>query len=187
MSSLKISFPYLQHALGLQTSKGRRAIEKLDLLLLAVEALDIRAPYALEQEFQNIDTTHTFSNGVEIWKSRCHNPMRKSTRNSPISKKSFEALLLLLSSLSQIFYPQIRELLSTKTPEAFKSYKWQEFCSRFDDLINERMNIRRASVKKYLEKSHTSTIFYKKLLFTLALSSGPNGIKRLSASIFDPI
>ena len=154
---------------------------------MAIEALDITAPYVLAQANQEIESSHSFSNGVDIWKSRCHNPMRKFTRNSPIPRESFEALLILLSSMSQRFYPKIRELLSTKSPESFKRYKWDEFCQRFDELIQERMNIRREGVKKYLEESSNSSAFYRKLLLTLALSAGPNGISRLCISIFDPV
>ena len=187
MSSLQISFPYIQQALGLQTSKGRHAIEKLDLLLLAVEALDITAPYVLAQTYQRIEGSSRFSNSVDIWKSRCHNPMRKFARNSPIQREYFEALLILLSSMSQNFYPQIRELISTKTPDSRRNYKWNQFCLRFDELINERLNIRREAVKTYLARSSKSEKFYKKILVTLALSSGPNGANRLSSAGFDPI
>ena len=88
-----------QEFFGIQTSKNRRAIEKLDLLLLAIEAIDINASVSLASISKSVELNHIFRNYVEIWKSRCHNPMRKSTRSSPITTESFEALLYLLSKL----------------------------------------------------------------------------------------
>ncbi len=172
---------------GIQTSKGRRAIEKLDLLLLTIEALDINAPISLTSISRSLELDHIFPNHVEIWKSRCHNPMRKSSRNAPINRESFDALLFLLSTMSQRFYPQIRQLLSSKDSKTLYEKRWSEFCYRFDDLISERMNIRRGAVKKYLTRSKQSRIFYKNLLFVLALSSGKEGLSRLRASIFEPL
>ena len=101
------TLPDLQSLLGFQTTNGRRAIEKLDLLLLAIESLDIRASQSLITVTKNLDLLGVFPNYVEIWKTRCHNPLRKSYRNSPISIESFEALLLVLSSMANRFYAQI--------------------------------------------------------------------------------
>ncbi len=187
MQTLRINFPYFHQALGLQSTKGRRAIEKLDLLLLCLEALDISAPHVLSQYSQQIQSSSKFQNDVQIWTSRCHNPMRKFSRNTPIPQQSYESLLVLLSLMARRFYPDIRQLLSTKTPSSLKEKKWTDFSTRLDNLIYERMNIRRGAVKKYLYNSKESSLFYKKLLLTLALSSGSNGLQRLNSSLFDPI
>ena len=142
-----------KHSYWFNTPQARRAIEKLDLLLLVIEALDIKAQQELPMISKRLDLYKIFPNYVEIWKSRCHNPMRKSCRNSPIPNNTFDALLLLLSSMSEQFYPQIRELLSSKIPESISKEKWSSFCSRLDELISERMNIRRGAVRKYLHFS----------------------------------
>ncbi len=162
-------------------------MEKIDLLLLAIESLDINASQLLALEARNIDILNIFPNDVEIWKTRCHNPMRKSHRHSRISKESLDSLLMLLSSMAQKFYPQIRELLSDKTPASIKELKWCLFSKRFDDLILERMNVTRNGVKKYLSSSCNQDLLYRKLLLTLALSSGPRGLTRLTTSIFEPL
>ena len=173
--------------LRIQTTKNRRAIEKLDLLLLAIEAVDINASVSLASISKSVDLNHIFPNFVEIWKSRCHNPMRKSTRNAPITTESFEALIRLLSNLSLRFYPQIRNLLSSRTSQLYNQKDWNDFCSRFEDLISERLNPRRMSVKKYMNYSEDPHEFYRKLLLILALSSGEAGEKRLRSIIFEPI
>ena len=119
-NSLKLDYvTQFNEFFGIQTTKNRRAIEKLDLLLLAIEAVDINASVSLASISKSVDLNHIFPNFVEIWKSRCHNPMRKSTRNSPITTESFEALIRLLSNLSLRFYPKIRNLLSSRTSQLY--------------------------------------------------------------------
>ncbi len=177
----------IQELLGIQTIKNRRAIEKLDLLLLAIEAVDINASVSISSLTNTIELEHIFPNYVEVWKSRCHNPMRRSSRNSPISRESFDALLLLLSKLSQRFYPQIRNLLSSSSSNLDNQYIWSQFCYRFEELISERLNSRRVAVKNYLIHSRDPQIFYKKILFILALSSGDGGEIRLRSSLFEPL
>ncbi len=88
--------------------------------------------------------------------------------------------------MTQQAYPKIRELLSTKGSNQYKLEKWKNYCLRFEELIYERMNVRRGSVRKYLIKTSSSEKFNKQLLLTLALSSGQGGLKRLSSSVFDP-
>ncbi|WP_193741673.1 MULTISPECIES: DUF3038 domain-containing protein [Prochlorococcus] len=187
MSTYNSKTYFRQNLLGLQTAKSRRAIEKVDLLLLAIEAIDINASQTLAFASRNLQLDKTFPNYVEIWKSRCHNPMRKSTRNAPITKESFDALVVLLSNMAEKFHPQIRELLSINSNQFDYNNRWSSFSSRLDQLINERMNVRRGAVKKYLSYSADSNSFHKKLLFTLALSSGKGGLERLSSSIFEPL
>ena len=135
----------------------------------------------------SLELNQIFPNYVEVWKSRCHNPMRKSTRSAPITRQSFQALLVLLSKLSQIFYPQIRNLLSSSNASLNSEYDWNQFCIRFEDLISERLNPRRMAVKKYLSPSNNANDFYKKILFTLALCSGEGGAIRLRSSIYEPL
>ena len=92
-----------QEYFRIQTTRNRRAAEKLDLLLLAIEATDINASVALFSTSNYTEINHIFPNIVEVWKSRCHNPMRRSARCAPLTQDRFEALILLLSTLSQRF------------------------------------------------------------------------------------
>ena len=172
---------------GMQTTKWRRSIEKIDLLFLTLEALDINTSQSFEFIARELEISHVFPNYVAIWKSRCHNPLRRSSRNTTISIESFEGLIKILSSMSNQFYPRIRELLTSKGSSQYRSERWNKFCLRLEELITERMNIRRALVRKYLIRTSTSDSLQKQLLLILALSSGPGGLKRLSSSIFEPL
>ncbi len=172
---------------GMQTTKWRRSIEKIDLLFLTLEALDVNTSQSFEFIARDLEISHVFPNYVAIWKTRCHNPLRRSPRNSTISIESFEGMIKILSSMSNQFYPRIRELLTSKGSTQHRSERWDKFCLRLEELITERMNIRLGLVKKYLIMTSTSDSFQKQLLLILALSSGPGGIKRLSSSIFEPL
>ncbi len=175
------------HLFGMQSSKWRKAIEKIDFLFLTLEALDVNTSQSFAPISRNLDLNEIFPNYVEIWKSRCHNPLRISSRNSSISIDSFEGLVRILSTMSNQAYPRIRELLSSKGSDQYSSEKWSKFSLRFDELITERMNVSRVSVVKYLTKASVSKTFHKQLLLTLALSSGIGGLNRLSSSIFEPL
>ncbi len=172
---------------GIQSTKLRRSIEKIDLLFLALEALDVNTCQSLEFIARDLEISHVFPNYVAIWKSRCHNPLRRTSRNSTISIEAFEGLIRILSSMSNQCYPRIRELLTSKGSTNFRSEKLKQFHLRLQELITERMNIRRGLVRKYLVRTSSSDGFYKQLLLILALSSGPGGLKRLSSTIYEPL
>ena len=96
---------------------NKRATQRLDLLLLAIESLDTNSSQAFAIAIDKLNLKKEFPNQVEFWKLRCHNPMRKTARNDSLSKESLDALIALLSFMAEILYPKIRELLSTKEPD----------------------------------------------------------------------
>ena len=62
---------------------SRRGVERLDLLLLTIEALDLNGGEAMLWTSHQMGLKDQFPNRVELWKRRCHNPLRKSTRREP--------------------------------------------------------------------------------------------------------
>ena len=59
---------------------SRRGVEQLDLLLLTAEALDLYGGEAVVRTSQQLGMQEQFPNRVELWKRRCHNPLRRITR-----------------------------------------------------------------------------------------------------------
>ena len=55
---------------GMQTTKWRRSIEKIDLLFLTLEALDVNTSQSFEFVARDLEISHVFPNYVAIWKSR---------------------------------------------------------------------------------------------------------------------
>jgi hypothetical protein len=58
----------------------RRGLERLDLLLLSAEALDLNGGEAMVWMSEQMGFTTLFPNRVELWKRRCTNPLRRITR-----------------------------------------------------------------------------------------------------------
>ena len=62
---------------------SRRGVERLDLLLLTIEALDLNGGEAMVWTSQQMGLQAQFPNRVELWKRRCHNPCLLYTSPSP--------------------------------------------------------------------------------------------------------
>ena len=164
---------------------GRRGLERIDLLLLAIEALDLNGSQNLMWVAQKLGMAQEFPNHVELWKCRCHNPLRRTTRRGPLNNAESDGLILLICSMSEKLYPRIRQLISSNEPEVKNNDRWQAFNLRFSDLVSERLNIRRGAVQRLLSPQ-SSELTVRELVRTLSLSVGYGGVERLKASLLDP-
>jgi hypothetical protein len=55
-------------------------MERLDLLLLAIEALDLHGSEAMVWSCEQLQLQEAFPDRVALWKSRCRNPLRQPPR-----------------------------------------------------------------------------------------------------------
>ncbi len=164
---------------------GRRGMERLDLLLLTVESLDFNGGEAMLWATQQLGFENLFPNRVELWKRRCYNPLRRTTRRGHLGSAETEALIRLLCAMADRLYPMLHQLLSSREPEDLTSQRWALLDQRLRDLISERFNLRRGAVQRLLSQDQTASI-QRQLVFTLALAAGPGGVDRLRASLLDP-
>ena len=167
------------------TALHRRGLEKLDLLLLTVEALDLNGGEAMLWATEQLGYTELFPNRVELWKRRCTNPLRRSTRRTRLEGPEVEALLRLVCVMADRLYPMLHQLLSSREPESLTKERWSLIDQRLRALIAERMNLRRGAVQRLLEPA-TSAPIQRQLVVTLAFAAGPGGVDRLRASLQDP-
>ncbi len=170
---------------GRRTVLSRRGLERLDLLLLAIESLDFNGGEAMVWTAAQIGLEARFPNRVELWKRRCHNPLRRVTRRGPLAPGDAEAFITLICSMAERLYPLLHQLLSAREPANLTSQRWHLFNKRISELIQERMNTRRGGVQRLLNSDQSEEIF-RSLVLGLALSCGPGGIDRLRASLLDP-
>ena len=84
---------------------GRRGLDRLDLLLLAIEALDLNGSQSMIWTSRNIGLQDQFPSNVDLWKCRCHSPLRKTTRRGLLTNRQSEALIILICTMSQRLYP----------------------------------------------------------------------------------
>ena len=174
-----------QEVSDLKTALDRRGLERLDLLLLTVEALDLNGGEAMLWATQQLGFTALFPNRVELWKRRCTNPLRRSTRRTALPSAEIEALIRIVCAMADRLYPMLHQLLSSREPAALTDQRWALVGQRLRDLVAERLNLRRGSVQKLLQDDHGASI-QRQLVLTLALAAGPGGVDRLRASLEDP-
>ena len=167
------------------TVLNRRGLERLDLLLLMMEALDFNGGEAMLMAIRQLGYEGVFPNRVELWKRRCTNPLRRATRRTPLSSVEIEALIRVVCAMADRLYPQLHHLLSTREPAEITSQHWALVDQRLRDLIGERMNLRRGAVQRLLDPDSALPL-QRQMVVTLALSAGPGGPDRLRASLLDP-
>ena len=125
-----------------------------------------------------LNLQHLFPSKVSIWKVRSNNPMRKSQNNNNINVEQFDGLIRITSEMSKYLYPYIRAIVSSKDNYIDKPELWNDFQSRYIELIEERFNTESIIVKNLINYDYSQE-FYKKILLTLSLSSSEEGYNRL--------
>jgi len=165
-------------------SLPRRGLERLDLMLLASEALDLNGAEAMLWLSEQLGYSPLFPSRVELWKRRCHNPLRRSYRRGGLSPEEADALIRILSSQADRLYPLLRALLSSAESTEVSQQRWNLFESRLAELLQERMNPRRSGVQRLLDPS-AGAAQRRQLIQAMALGAGVGGFDRLKASLMD--
>ena len=163
---------------------SRQTIEKLDLLLLILETIDLNGLQSLYSLSNKLNLNDVLPNKVSIWKLRNNNPLRKSFINNNIKSSEFDALIKITVELSRYLYPYMREILRSKEDPKNNSVIWNDFKKRFIELINERFNINNIRVKKLLNQTRNDEILVKSML-TLSLCISNEGYQKLKNFLFN--
>lgn len=166
------------------TPLPRRGLERLDLMLLCLESLDLNGGEALVWLSNNLGFSSRFPNRVELWKRRCHNPLRRSCRRGDLEPADAEALMHILCHMAERLYPMVRSLLATDQPAEVSAQRWALFEGRLAELVVERMNPRRSAVQILLDPQ-AGAAERRQLVRSLALVAGDGGFERLRASLLD--
>lgn len=162
----------------------RRGLERLDLLLLCLEALDLNGGEAMVWLSEQLGYQDLFPNRVELWKQRCHNPLRRACRRGELASERSDALIRILCLMADRLYPMLRALLSSQEPAELSQQRWQLFEERLGALLRERMNPRRSGVQQLLDPV-AGAEQRRRLVRSLALATGSGGFDRLRASLLD--
>ena len=165
---------------------NRRGLERLDFLLLTVEALDLNGGEAMLWMTKQLGYAALFPNRVELWKRRCTNPLRRSTRRTSLNSVEIDALIRVVCAMADRLYPMLHQLLSSREPAELTAQRWGLVDQRLRDLIEERMNLRRSAVQRLLDRNQAAPL-QRQMVLTLALAAGPGGAERLRASLQDPM
>jgi hypothetical protein len=164
----------------------RRGVERLDLMLLCLEALDFNGGEAMLWLSEQLGYGGLFPNRVELWKRRCHNPLRRVCRRGELAAVETDALIRILCVMADRLYPMLRSLLSLGEDPAVTAHRWDLFRQRLAELLQERMNPRRSGIQTLLDPVEGDEE-RRRLIRSLVFSAGTGGFERLKASLMDAV
>lgn len=176
---------------GLGGSCPRRARIQIDLLLLAIEALDLDGSEALLRVAAELELESIIQNRVTLWRLRSTNPLRRyGSQYSDLSQAEGKALVLLTCFVARRLAVLMRQLLqayqqlSDRNIPLESSFRLTEYLIRFRAHFRSRMNQKRAAVLVYSSDEKLDSLALS-LLSQLLFCTGIAGTQRLWVSLFD--
>mgnify|MGYP001254771357 CR=1 FL=1 len=163
---------------------SRESIQRLDLLLLALETIDLNGANSLYSLSTKLNLNEVIPNKVTIWKLRNNNPMRNSFNNNNIKFEEFEALIKLTAEMAKFLYPYIRQILQSRDDTNKNPKAWDEFKNRYIELISERFNTNSMKVKRLINSQYNDE-FFTKIILTLAFCISNDGFLKLKTILLN--
>jgi hypothetical protein len=168
----------------------RRAKTQIDLLLLAIEALDLAGSEAMLVAVQELGLESVIRGRVNLWRLRSTNPLRKFNQRRPLRLAEAKALVMIVCYLSRKLTVLIRQLLlgyqqlqdQQLSPE--HHFRLAHYLNRFRAHFRARMNPKRAAVMTYAQDQKLDELALS-LLEQLLFCTGAYGEQRLWSSLFD--
>jgi hypothetical protein len=169
----------------------RRARLQLDLLLLALEALELGGSEKLLNVAKELELQGIIKNRVNLWRLRNTNPLRRSNQRDPLTLTEAKALVVLVCHQARRLTSLIRQLLlaqqrmqeDERLAKAHHFYL-EEYLERFRAHFRARMNPKRSAVVAYNTDEKLNTLALN-LLSQLLFCTGTAGVQRLWSSLFD--
>ncbi|HEY9647332.1 MAG TPA: DUF3038 domain-containing protein [Chroococcidiopsis sp.] len=168
----------------------RRARMQIDLLLLAIEALDLGGSESFLAIAKELELQSIIRNRVSLWKLRSSNPLRRFSQRDPMSFSAAKALVLITCYQARRLTILIRQLLiahqqlDEKQLSADHHFRLAEYLERFRAHFRARMNPKRAAVMAYNTDEKLNALALS-LLNKLLFCTGTSGVQRLWVSLFD--
>jgi Protein of unknown function (DUF3038) len=168
----------------------RRTRLQVDLLLLAIEALDLGGSEAILMTANDLDLRGVIKNRVVLWRLRSTNPLRRYSQRRPLTLIEAKALVVITCYLARRLTVLIRQLLlayqqlNEKQLSPDHHFRLSEYLERFRAHFRSRMNPRRAGVLAYSSDEKLNELALD-LLGQLLFCTGTTGMQRLWISLFD--
>ena len=168
----------------------RRARLEIDLMLLAIEALDLSGSEAILIMANELELQSLIKNRVSLWRLRSTNPLRRYSQRRPLTLTEAKALVLVGCYLARRLTVLIRQLLlayqqlSDKQLSMEHHFRLSEYLERFRAHFRSRMNPKRALVAAYNSDEKLDELALN-LLTQLLFCTGTYGMQRFWASLFD--
>ncbi|MEA5532868.1 DUF3038 domain-containing protein [Crocosphaera sp. XPORK-15E] len=194
-SSPVASKPTILNVLPDFTISGQRCAariqQQIDLLLLALEALELGASEHMLATLKELNLQEIIRSRIALWRLRSTNPWRRSYSRDTLTLEQAKALVIIASYRVKPLTVQIRQLLLAEQQMREKGlpvschFLLAEYLDQFRSHFRSRMNPRRAKVSIYLgsedELNELALFLLKQLLFC----TGTTGMQRFWISLFD--
>ena len=168
----------------------RRARLQIDLILLAIEALELGGSESILAAMQELELGEIIKNRVNLWRLRTTNPLRRSHSRRPLALVEAKALVAIASFLARRLTVRIRQLLLTYQQMNEKQIPLEQnlalsnYLERFRSHFKSRMNPRRSGVVAYNSPEKLNELALS-LLAQLLFCTGTTGMQRFWISLFD--
>jgi hypothetical protein len=168
----------------------RRTKVELDLILLAIEAIESGSSEQMLQLAKELNLSEIIKNRIVLWRMRSTNPMRRAHTRRILSIKEAKALSAISCRLASRLAVPIRQLLQAQQQLSDKqippeyNFRLSEYLDRFRAHFRSRMNPGRAKVSIYQEDDKLNELAIS-LLTKLLFCTGTLGTQRLWISLFD--
>lgn len=163
---------------------------QIDLILLAIEALEIGGSEAILAAAHDLELQEIIKNRVNLWRLRSTNPLRRSHTRRPLSLIEAKALVVIACYLARRLTVLIRQLLlayqqmSDKQIPLEQNLRLSNYLERFKAHFRSRMNPRRSGVIAYSSDEKLDELALT-LLGQLLFCTGTAGMQRFWISLFD--
>lgn len=167
-----------------------RTRQQIDLILLAIEALELGGSEAMLFAAKELELQNVVKNRVALWRMRSSNPLRRSYTRRPLTLEEAKALVIIASHLARRLTVLIRQLLLAyqqlheKQVPLENHFRLSEYLERFRAHFRSRMNPRRAKVAAYNSDEKLNELAIS-LLSQLLFCTGTSGMQRFWSSLFD--
>ncbi|MBE9208413.1 DUF3038 domain-containing protein [Nostoc sp. LEGE 06077] len=163
---------------------------QIDLLLLAIEALELGGSEAILAFAEELDLTDIIKNRVNLWRMRSSNPMRRANIRRPLTIMEAKALVVIACYIARRLTVVIRQMLmiyqqmNDKQIPLEQNLRLSNYLERFRAHFKSRMNARRSGVLALTSDEKLDELAIN-LLEKLLFCTGTAGMQRFWISLFD--
>lgn len=168
----------------------RKTRTEIDLMLLAIEALELGGSEAILSLAEELDLKGIIKNRVNLWRMRASNPMRKAHSRRPLDILEAKALVVIACYIARRLTVTIRQLLTIyqqltqKQIPLEQNLRLANYLERFRAHFKSRMNYRRSGVIALNSDDKLDELAIN-LLGKLLFCTGTAGMQRYWISLFD--
>ncbi|NES74595.1 MULTISPECIES: DUF3038 domain-containing protein [Okeania] len=168
----------------------RRTKTQIDLILLAVEALQLGGAEVMLKVVKDLDLQGIIPNRVSLWRLRSTNPLRLNSQRRPLTLNEAKALVIITGHLAKRLTVPIRKLLfdyqqlNQKQLPIENHLQLSFYLEQFRAHFRSRMNPRRSGVMAYNSEEKLNQLGLE-LLGKLLFCTGTTGMQRFWISLFD--